>query len=50
VAGGETFARREITISALLVKEDFVLMTASSKGGLRRNDRLGGPGVAAGLD
>jgi len=32
MGGGEAFARGENMISALLVKEDFVLMTASSKG------------------
>jgi hypothetical protein len=32
MGGGEAFACRENMISALLVKEDFVLMTASSKG------------------
>jgi hypothetical protein len=31
MGGGEAFACRENMISALLVKEDFVLMTASSK-------------------
>jgi hypothetical protein len=36
-------------IAALLVKEDFVLMTARNKRRLWRNDRLDGPGAAASL-
>jgi hypothetical protein len=31
MAGGKTFARRENMNSALLVKEDFVLITAGNK-------------------